>query len=60
MGPANNLSYLLNHLAAVIGKQSDQVLQEQFGISLSDEELAQALATVEAKGSKGAPHPFFA
>jgi N-hydroxyarylamine O-acetyltransferase len=37
-----------------------QVLKEQFGLSLADEELAQALATVEAKGSKGAPHPFFA
>ena len=37
-----------------------QVLKEQFGLSLPDEELAQALATVEAKGSKGAQHPFFA
>ncbi len=37
-----------------------QVLEEQFGLSLPDDELTQALATVEEKGSKGAPHPFFA
>lgn len=36
------------------------VLADEFGISLSKQDLAQALATVEAKGSKGAPHPFFA
>jgi N-hydroxyarylamine O-acetyltransferase len=35
-------------------------LAERFALSLTDEELAQALATVEARGSKGAPHPFFA
>lgn len=35
MGPTNNLSYLLHHLASVHGKQSDQVLQEQLGIGLS-------------------------
>src|SRR5487761_1124155 len=35
MGPSNNINYLLLHLAAVIGKQSDQVLQEQLGIGLS-------------------------
>ncbi|MEK7059715.1 MAG: MarR family winged helix-turn-helix transcriptional regulator [Patescibacteria group bacterium] len=35
MGPTNSLSYLIQHLAAVIGKQSDQVLQEQLGIGLS-------------------------
>jgi DNA-binding MarR family transcriptional regulator len=35
MGPTQNLSYLLNHLAAVLAKQSDQVLQEQLGIGFS-------------------------
>lgn len=35
MGPTNNLSYLIQHLADVTGKQSDQVLQEQLGIGLS-------------------------
>jgi DNA-binding MarR family transcriptional regulator len=35
MGPTNNLSYLIQHLAAVMGKQSDQVLKEQLGIGLS-------------------------
>lgn len=43
MGPANNLSYLLNHLAAVIGKQSDQVLQEQLGIRLSQFKILMVL-----------------
>src|ERR1700761_9456249 len=35
MGPTNNLGYLIQHLAAVMGRQSDQVLQEQLGIGLS-------------------------
>ena len=35
MGPTNNLSYLIQHLSSVMGKQSDQVLQEQLGIGLS-------------------------
>ena len=35
MGPTTNLSYLLDHLAGVIHKQSDQVLQEQLGIGFS-------------------------
>lgn len=35
MGPTNNLSYLISHLSAVMGKQADQVLQEQLGIGLS-------------------------
>jgi DNA-binding MarR family transcriptional regulator len=43
MGPTNNLSYLVNHLAGVIGKQSDQVLQEQLGIGLSQYKILMAL-----------------
>lgn len=43
MGPANNLNYLLTHLAAVIGKQSDQVLQEQLGIGLSQFKILMVL-----------------
>ncbi|HVW23197.1 MAG TPA: MarR family winged helix-turn-helix transcriptional regulator [Candidatus Saccharimonadales bacterium] len=35
MGPTNNLSYLIQHLAAVMNKQTDQVLQEQLGIGVS-------------------------
>jgi DNA-binding MarR family transcriptional regulator len=35
MGPANNLLYLIQHLAAILGKQSEQILQEQLGIGLS-------------------------
>lgn len=35
MGPTNNLSYLVQHLASVVNKQTDQVLQEQLGIGVS-------------------------
>ena len=37
-----------------------RVLEGDFGIALSDEELAMALANVEQRGTKGPPHPFFA
>jgi DNA-binding MarR family transcriptional regulator len=43
MGPTSNLSYLVQHLSAVIGKQSDQVLQEQLGIGLSQYRILLAL-----------------
>ena len=43
MGPANNLSYLINHLAAVIGKQSDQLLNEQLSIGLSQYKILMVL-----------------
>lgn len=43
MGPTNNLSYLIQHLAAIMGKQSDQVLQEQLGIGLSQFKILMVL-----------------
>lgn len=43
MGPTNNLSYLVHHLAAVMGKQTDQVLQEQLGIGLSQFKILMVL-----------------
>lgn len=43
MGPTNNLTYLVEHLAAIIGKQSDQVLQEQLGIGLSQYKILMVL-----------------
>jgi DNA-binding MarR family transcriptional regulator len=43
MGPVNNLNYLLNHLAAVLGKQSDQILKEQLGIGYSQYRILMAL-----------------
>ncbi|MGC1176769.1 MAG: MarR family winged helix-turn-helix transcriptional regulator [Candidatus Saccharimonadales bacterium] len=43
MGPTNNLSYLIQHLAAVMGRQSDQVLQEQLGIGLSQFKILMVL-----------------
>jgi len=36
------------------------VLETQFGLEFSDAELATALAHVEQRGTRGAPHPFFA
>ena len=43
MGPTNNLSYLVQHLAAVLGKQGDQLLQEQLGIGLSQYKILMVL-----------------
>ena len=43
MGPTKNLSYLLNHLAAVLGKQSDQLLQEQLGLGFSQYKILMVL-----------------
>jgi DNA-binding MarR family transcriptional regulator len=43
MGPTNNLSYLLNHLSAVTSKLSDQILQEQLGIGLSQFKILMVL-----------------
>lgn len=43
MGPTRNLSYLLHHLAAVVDKQSDQMLQEQLGLGLSQYRILMVL-----------------
>lgn len=43
MGPTNNLGYLVQHLAAVMGRQTDQVLQEQLGIGLSQFKILMVL-----------------
>jgi DNA-binding MarR family transcriptional regulator len=43
MGPANNLLYLIQHLAAILGKQSEQILQEQLGIGLSQFKILMVL-----------------
>lgn len=43
MGPTNNLLYLIDHLAAVVGKQADQVLLEQLGIGMSQYKILQVL-----------------
>lgn len=43
MGPTNNLLYLVQHLAAVTGKQTDQVLMEQLGIGLSQYRILMVL-----------------
>lgn len=43
MVPTSNLNYLIQHLAAVMSKQSDQVLQEQLGIGLSQFKILMVL-----------------
>lgn len=43
MGPSTNFVYLFNHLSEVIAKQSDQVLQEQLGIGLSQYKILMVL-----------------
>jgi DNA-binding MarR family transcriptional regulator len=43
MGPTTNLSYLVQHLAAVTGKQTEQMLQEQLGIGLSQYKILMVL-----------------
>jgi DNA-binding MarR family transcriptional regulator len=43
MGPTSNLSYLIQHLSAVMGKQADQLLQEQLGIGQSQFKILMVL-----------------
>ena len=43
MGPINSLTYLVEHLSAVLGKQAEQVLQEQLGIGLSQFKILMVL-----------------
>jgi N-hydroxyarylamine O-acetyltransferase len=45
-----------------LGDKSEyrDVLADTFGLKLSDADLAAALETVARKGTRGAPHPFFA
>lgn len=43
MAPTNQLNYLVQHLASVMGKQTDQLLQEQLGIGLSQYRILTAL-----------------
>jgi DNA-binding MarR family transcriptional regulator len=43
MGPTNNLTYLMQHLSAVVGKQADQMLLEQLGIGFSQYKILMVL-----------------
>ncbi len=43
MGPTNNLNYLIHHLAAVMDKQSEQILRQQLGIGQSQYKLLMVL-----------------
>ncbi len=43
MRPTNNIGYMLNHLAFVLGRHSDQVLQEQLGIGFSQFKIMMVL-----------------
>jgi DNA-binding MarR family transcriptional regulator len=44
MRPTNNIGYLIQRLAFVLGRQSDQVLLEQLGIGLSQFKILMALS----------------
>jgi DNA-binding MarR family transcriptional regulator len=41
--PINNLGYLLQHVASLLGKQSEQVLQERLGIGFSQFKILRVL-----------------
>jgi DNA-binding MarR family transcriptional regulator len=43
MGPVNNTTYLLQHIAEVLSKQCDQLLEEQLGIRLSQYKILMVL-----------------
>ena len=43
MGPTNNIGYLIQRLAFCLGRQSDQVLQEQLGIGMSQFKILMVL-----------------
>jgi DNA-binding MarR family transcriptional regulator len=43
MGPTSSLTYLLSHLAGVLSKQSDQILQEQLGIGIAQYKILMVL-----------------
>ncbi len=43
MRTTNNIGYLLNHLAFVMGRQSDQILQERLGIGFSQFKILMVL-----------------
>ena len=46
----------------IIGEAAEYrtVLADMFGLRLSEADLSAALATVESRGTRGPPHPFFA
>ncbi len=43
MGPTNQLTYLIQHLSTVMSKQTEQLLQDQLGIGLSQYRILTAL-----------------
>lgn len=43
MNQSNNLGYMLNHIAFMLGRNSDQVLQEQLGIGFSQFKIMMVL-----------------
>ena len=43
MGPTNQITYLIQHLSSVMGKQTDQLLQQQLGIGFSQYRILTAL-----------------
>jgi N-hydroxyarylamine O-acetyltransferase len=44
-----------------LGKESEfrDVLRDEFGLNMSDEDIDRCVAVMKAKGTGDAPHPFF-
>ena len=62
-----NARFNVRHSSGQVERRTPQneaeyrtVLREQFEVMLSDADLKAALANVEQRGERGAPHPFFA
>jgi DNA-binding MarR family transcriptional regulator len=45
MDPAQAITYYIQHLAVLTGRQSDQILQEQLGIGMSQYRILEVLQT---------------
>lgn len=56
MDPTLTAGYLLQHIASLLAKQSDQVLQEQLGIGLSQFKILRALQTEPRTTQKEIAH----
>lgn len=62
-----NVRFNVRHASGEVERRTLQsedeyrdVLRDRFGINLPDADLRTALANVEARGTRGPPHPFFA
>ncbi|MEO8862814.1 MAG: MarR family winged helix-turn-helix transcriptional regulator [Candidatus Saccharimonadales bacterium] len=52
MSPTDNIGYLLQHVAGVLFKQSDQALQEQLGVGFSQYKILRVLQSTPGARQK--------